>query len=100
MRVWARIAIFLSASLTLCLVWDASLAPQIEISLSGTAVAFLMAFVVVPVLICAGVGLVTGLFRPWHSTVALFAITACLLLPWAAFFAILALDCLLSTDCA
>jgi hypothetical protein len=99
MRAWARIAIFLSASLALCLVWDATLAPRIEIGLSGTAVAFLLAFIAVPGLICAGVGLVTGLFRPLGSTVALFAIVACLLLPWAAGFSILALDCLLSTDC-
>ena len=95
-----RAFLFLAVALTLCLIWDASAAPWIEIGLSGSAVAFLLAFIAGPALLCAGVGLATSMFRPFGEVKALFAVAACLLLPWVSCLSILALDCLLSTDCA
>ena len=94
-----RAFLFLAVALTLCLIWDASAAPWIEIGLSGTAAAFLLAFIVGPGLLCAGGGLATSMLRPFGEVKALFAIVVCVFLPWTACFSISALDCLLSTDC-
>jgi hypothetical protein len=103
MRGLARFAVFLAASLAACLAWDATVASWIVLALSGTIgepVGFVLGFIAAPAMLCAGMGFAMSMFRPLGSVAALFAIATCIFLPWAACLSILALDCLLSTDCA
>jgi hypothetical protein len=92
-----RLASFAAMALVACIAWDLTAASYVAVWLGGS---LFMALYAIPLGLCAAAGLALSVFRPWRDVAALCAVAVCLCAPLISMLAVLALDCLLSTDCA